>query len=244
MPSPSSTARSARPKAVPKRRDDIIDIIPCFFDLQVQTVLKLLNISSHTLKRIRQELRLDRWPFEKISHGRSVVWGGETMGWEEIQQFRARTIPHVNDEMQEILRACDRKGVLMRALYLPGYARRMRGTILREHEAAQIQAFREAIPVTMPAGPEEPVDEEKAIPAKVLSPTPHAPEQERPAEPFAFGEEDRALLEEVGLLEFAEIRGGGHAHALPQLEGEDWAGMQEDEYWAEVSRHLFESEGV
>lgn len=236
--------------AGPKRRDDIIDIIPCFFDLQVQAVLKLLQISSHTLKRIRQELQLDRWPFEKISRGKSVMWGGEAMGWDEIQKFRARTIPTVPHEMQEILHACERKGVLMRALYLPGYARCMQATALVEQrEAERIQAFREALPGPALADPEQiqafregtpsaALEEPEAIPARGFPPA--------PLEGPAFSEADRALLEEIGLLEFTEIHPGGLIYypqpeeELPVYEG--WpASMEEDAYWADVGRHLFES---
>ena len=220
---------TARPQAVPKRLDDIIDIMPCFFDLQVQSVIKVLQISSHTLKRIRQEVSLDRWPFEKISRGKSVLWRGEAMGWEEIQQFRTRVLPTVSREMQDVLHACDRKGVLMRALYLPGYAQRMRGTILREHEADQMHAFAQG-----------------AIPARVLTPKAEKKNPKAVVEPV-FLEEDRALLDEIGLLEFAEIHGGAAA-GPPQADGdslslyrpEGWAGLEEDEYWADVGRHLFE----
>jgi hypothetical protein len=181
-------------------------------------VINVLNISSHTMMRIRKEMALDRWPFEKIRHGKTVKWRGQTFGWDDIQAFRTATIPTVSEEMQGILRMCDRKGVLMRAMFLPGYSSVLQGAA----KSQVIEAFIEGSKADKEARMEE--------------------------------DSNRQLLEEIGLIDFKE--------SFPDVTLESWTNIQpvvqeldgywptamdeptaeEEAYWADVSRLLFDSE--
>jgi hypothetical protein len=233
--------KKGTPRIPPKRRNDIVDIMPCFFDLQVHVVINVLNISSHTMMRIRKDMALDRWPFEKIRFGKTFKWRGQTFGWEDIQAFRTATIPTVSEEMQGILRMCDRKGVLMRAMFLPGYSSVLQGAsksqVIEGAKSQVIEAFIEGVKT----------DKEARIEAFIEG-------AKTDKEARMEKESNRQLLEEIGLFDFNE--------SFPDVTLESWTDIQpvvlepdgywpaamdeptveEEAYWADVSRLLLECE--
>jgi hypothetical protein len=70
--------------------------LPCFFDLPLKEVLKILNVSHHTLDPIRRSMGLTKWPCVDILRGK--LWNHE-----EIVALRAQMMPVADTEMQRIL---------------------------------------------------------------------------------------------------------------------------------------------
>lgn len=96
-------------------QNELIEHLPCFFDLQITSVLEILQVSSKTLAmaRTESETELREWPFNKVKAG------AFEMGWVDIKQARAAAIPSASPEMRACLFRAERKAVLMRALYMP-----------------------------------------------------------------------------------------------------------------------------
>ena len=226
---------NTKPRSPPKKRNDIVDIMPCFFDLQVQTAIKLLQMSSHTMMRIRKEMGLDRWPFERICRGKPMVWKGESMVWEDIQRFRTATIPLVSEEMQAVLHKCDLSATLMRAMYVPGYSKSLRAAKRRSDIKAFIKGVEQIVPVRV-------AEEETILPTIVV---------EEVSVTESLSVDDRQLLDEIGLLDFEPVLLEGWAPlVVTATEADDgyWpefeASPEQEAYWSDVGRLLFECEPV
>ena len=70
--------------------------LPCFFDIPLKDVLKILNVSHHTLDPIRRAIGLSKWPFVDIVRGK--FWNHE-----EVVALRAQMMPIADTDMQKIL---------------------------------------------------------------------------------------------------------------------------------------------
>lgn len=70
--------------------------VACFFDLPLKNVLKILNVSHHTLDPIRRSMGMKKWPFVDIVRGKYCQR-------EEIVALRARMMPVADTEMQRVL---------------------------------------------------------------------------------------------------------------------------------------------
>jgi hypothetical protein len=94
---------------------ELTENLPCFFDLQITSVLEILQVSSKTLAmaRTESETELREWPFNKVKAG------AFEMGWADIKQARAAAIASASPTMRACLFLAERKAVLMRALYMP-----------------------------------------------------------------------------------------------------------------------------
>jgi hypothetical protein len=70
--------------------------LACFFDIPLKDVLKILNVSHHTLDPIRRAMGLSKWPFVDIVRGK--FWNHE-----EVVALRAQMMPVADTDMQKIL---------------------------------------------------------------------------------------------------------------------------------------------
>jgi hypothetical protein len=70
--------------------------LPCFFDIPLKDVLKILNVSHHTLDPIRRAMGLSKWPFVDIVRGK--FWNHE-----EVVALRAQMMPVADADMQRTL---------------------------------------------------------------------------------------------------------------------------------------------
>lgn len=95
--------------------EEMTELLACFFDLQITSVLEILRVSSKTLAmaRTESEITLREWPFNKLKASTFE------MDWADIKRARAEAIETASPGMRECLFMAERKAVLMRALYMP-----------------------------------------------------------------------------------------------------------------------------
>jgi hypothetical protein len=85
------------------RYSEILPVLPCFYNLPIKKIQKLLNSSHGTLAKARKAWGLDRWPYESITQGRFHMAGVHTT-WEDIDRMQQETIERCDGRMARTLR--------------------------------------------------------------------------------------------------------------------------------------------
>lgn len=85
------------------RYSEILPVLPCFYNLPIKKIQKLLNSSHGTLAKARKAWGLDRWPYESIAQGRFHI-GGVRTTWEDIDRMQQEMIDKCDGRMARTLR--------------------------------------------------------------------------------------------------------------------------------------------
>ena len=108
----------AKPMSTPKTEticpQELKALFPCFFDIQIGSLIDILQIPPQLMKEARAETNtLKAWPFVKVKAGAYKT------GWADIKQMRGEAIERASPLMRTCLFLAERKAILMRALYMP-----------------------------------------------------------------------------------------------------------------------------
>jgi len=88
-------------------------MLPCFFDVPVKDVLKIVKMSAHTMLKIRKSAGLKAWPFEQVKRGQF------RMSWDAIERQRKEAMDSATEKTRHILTVVAKRAWLMRALFGP-----------------------------------------------------------------------------------------------------------------------------
>jgi len=83
-------------KPLTARMERIRPFMPCFFDVPLKHVLKILRISHQTMRPIREEMGLEEWPMSSITRG-------DFCTHKDVCTLRAEMMPLADADMQRIL---------------------------------------------------------------------------------------------------------------------------------------------
>jgi hypothetical protein len=93
---------------------ELKELLPCFFDIQMNSLLGILQMSSKNFAMVRHGTEVAKiWPFNMVK------FGVYEMAWADIKQRRADALDSASPAMQTCLFMAEQKAVLMRALYMP-----------------------------------------------------------------------------------------------------------------------------
>ena len=93
---------------------ELKDMLDCFFDIQTNSLLSILQMSAKVFLAVRKDAGVTKaWPFNLVKAGQYE------MTWVDIKQRRADALAIASPAMQTCLFMAEQKAVLMRALYMP-----------------------------------------------------------------------------------------------------------------------------
>ena len=100
--------------------EELVRYLPCFYDINIETALHILNVSRPVFQEARRVLGVDNeWPLNAIKQGRFKY------GWIEVRYCRALAMQNEDTPklMRKSLIEAEQEALVVRGLYMPAHMR-------------------------------------------------------------------------------------------------------------------------
>jgi hypothetical protein len=87
------------------------EILPCFFDMPVDDVTKIVRVTKRTIVQCRKRMGILKWPFEDVKKGTFK------MSWRDISNLREEQLASAAEDVRPMLEAAQRRGGLMAKIH-------------------------------------------------------------------------------------------------------------------------------
>jgi hypothetical protein len=87
------------------------EILPCFFDMPVDDVARIVRVTKRTIVRCRKGMGIQKWPFEDVKKGTFKL------NWKDIRELREEQLASAGDTVRPLLEAAQRRGDLMAKIH-------------------------------------------------------------------------------------------------------------------------------